>query len=142
MWECPNCETINNSDFCIVCGQEMPPPVPDTPSVTPKAICRYCGQEMPANARYCTKCGMVTFGEINEKRSKNKYIITAIIVLLMMAFGLIAFLYYNVKIKTTEINPQYTVSYFAAVDCENNGEVHCAENDFSGNGIYDSLILY
>lgn len=24
MWKCPNCETINNSEFCIICGEPKP----------------------------------------------------------------------------------------------------------------------
>ena len=24
IWKCPNCETINNSDLCVVCGEAKP----------------------------------------------------------------------------------------------------------------------
>lgn len=31
MWKCPNCETLNDTETCIVCGEKQPVPGAETP---------------------------------------------------------------------------------------------------------------
>ena len=61
-WTCPDCETINDTMVCSVCGKSKtsitPPPPPPPPP--PPRLCPDCGRSLPIGAMSCPSCGWGT----------------------------------------------------------------------------------
>ena len=57
MWKCPNCETVNNTDRCTVCGQEMPSSNSDVHQTNGKIFCGSCGTMHEYGTEFCGECG-------------------------------------------------------------------------------------
>ena len=53
MWKCSNCETVNNTEKCIVCGQEMP----KYSANAQQRICVNCGAKLENGMDFCGECG-------------------------------------------------------------------------------------
>ncbi|MBP3707259.1 MAG: SPFH domain-containing protein [Clostridia bacterium] len=49
-WECPNCHTKTNGNFCPECGAKKP----EAPE---KRFCSNCGNEVKPGANFCSECG-------------------------------------------------------------------------------------
>ena len=67
MWKCPNCETVNSTEKCMVCGREKPKYSANTPKVDEKAFCGNCGAVIDGEMEFCGKCGAV----VNESDISN-----------------------------------------------------------------------
>ncbi len=52
MWKCPNCETLNNTEVCAVCGHQKV-----IEQKRPEAVCPYCNTPLNTGDVFCRSCG-------------------------------------------------------------------------------------
>ena len=57
MWKCPNCETVNSTNRCTVCGREMPSVNSNVQQTDGKIFCGKCGAMLEAGTVFCGECG-------------------------------------------------------------------------------------
>ncbi len=92
MWKCPNCETINKEDICVVCGERRV--VHPTPHEMPKA------PEMPKPT--ATVVAPVGVTEPETKKSGKKVGIIVLCVILVLLIGAGVFVYMQLSKQNDE----------------------------------------
>ena len=88
MWTCPNCETLNEGEFCVVCGEKYEENKYESQTtvkmdgryVGEENECHVCGSGNSGEAIYCWKCG-TKLGKMKKAWPK---ILVAIILLLLI----------------------------------------------------------
>ena len=53
MWKCPNCETVNSTEKCIVCGRQEP----KYSANIQQMVCVNCGAKLEYGMDFCGECG-------------------------------------------------------------------------------------
>ena len=114
MWKCPNCETLNDAEVCIVCGEKRPMPG-DKPLSEGKKLTY-------------TSSGPATYGREGGNNQKNwiLYVIIAIIALFIIIGLMVS------ESEAAEMYKEADIKYQSAV-------CYSANNIFSGeeSSIFD-----
>lgn len=124
MWKCPKCETINEAEQCVICGEMMPRPIQEPtvyqntfnqPSHQPytQNIQQPQTQPYPAGQPVYPPYNMPPEGYYSapvKKKSKAGLIIAIILTVVLIAGGVIGAIYFlsEDEATNTTIEPLYT----------------------------------
>lgn len=140
VWKCPKCETLNQGQTCVVCGEK------EAISQDVK-FCPDCGKQINNKIGYCENCkrnengyGYVQAIQQNKKTRKNAIIALFIIILIICIMtGVFSYFVFGKKVKNrempvsapakTENNSEKTKEKFGLAAVEEPKEEQVAEEE-------------